>query len=483
MTQEKLHKQLEELVKLPKECEWVEFKHNHSSPEEIGERISALSNGACLHNQSFGYLVFGVEDGTHTPVGTTFKPKMTKKGNEELEHWLAQRLNPRIDFRIYEFDYQSKHFALFEIPSATGHPVRFSHIAYIRVGGITRSLNDFPEKEKKIWSKTSAISFEDEIAVKNISADEVVKLLDCQGFFDLMKIPFPSTRQAILEKLISEGLIKTENGKYHITNLCGILFTKDLKYFETLSRKAARVIVYGGINRVKTIREQQGCKGYAVGFGGLINFINTQLPSNEEIGKAFRETVRVYPELAIRELVANALIHQDFSERGTAPMIEIFSDRIEITNPGIPLIKTIRFIDEYQSRNEKLASFMRRVGICEEKGSGIDKVIFQVELYQLPAPAFEDMEKHTKIYLYAPKKFKEMDRKDRIRACYQHCCLKYVSNEKMTNTSLRERFKIDIRNSPMVSKVISETMKEGLIKYDDPTSASRKYARYIPFWA
>ena len=207
------------------------------------------------------------------------------------------------------------------------------------------------------------------------------------------------------------------------------------------------------------------------------------MPSNEEIGKALRKTVRMYPELAIRELVANALIHQDFCERGTGPMVEIFCDRIEIANPGKPIITTMRFIDEYQSRNEILASLMRRLGICEEKGSGIDKVIFQVEVFQLPAPEFQAKEKHTIVILYSFQKLNEMQRNDKVRACYQHCCLKYVSNQKMTNQSLRERFKIDARNSATASRIIADTMGENLIKYDDPENVSRKYAKYIPYWA
>jgi len=130
----------------------------------------------------------------------------------------------------------------------------------------------------------------------------------------------------------------------------------------------------------------------------------------------------MYPEMAIRELVANTLIHQDFKTTGINPMIEIFPDRIEFTNPGLPLITTNRFIDEYQSRNEILASFMRRIGICEEKGSGIDKVIFNAELYQLPAPDFQVQEKHTKSIMYSFKELNDMDKNDKIRATYQHAC-------------------------------------------------------------
>jgi predicted HTH transcriptional regulator len=92
----------------------------------------------------------------------------------------------------------------------------------------------------------------------------------------------------------------------------------------------------------------------------------------------------------VRELVANALIHQDFSLSGAGPMVEIFDGRIEITNPGEPLVDTDRFLDSPPtSRNEGLASLMRRFRICEERGSGIDKVVAQLELYQLPPPVFE----------------------------------------------------------------------------------------------
>ncbi|MDC4222968.1 MAG: hypothetical protein MPW15_01640 [Candidatus Manganitrophus sp.] len=94
--------------------------------------------------------------------------------------------------------------------------------------------------------------------------------------------------------------------------------------------------------------------------------------------------------MAVRELVANALIHQDFFVTGAGPTVEIFDDRIEITNPGEPLVEPQRFVDTPpRSRNEALASLMRRFRICEERGSGIDKVVFQIEFYQFPAPIFE----------------------------------------------------------------------------------------------
>jgi predicted HTH transcriptional regulator len=230
------------------------------------------------------------------------------------------------------------------------------------------------------------------------------------------------------------------------------------------------------------VREQEGSRGYAAGFEGLIGYINGLLPSNEVIGQALRETVPVYPLLAIRELVANALIHQDFFATGTGPMVELFSDRMEITNPGSPLVEPLRFLDSPpRSRNEALASLMRRVGICEERGSGVDKVVWQTELYQLPAPAFEVVGEHTRSTLFTPRILAKMDAADRIRACYLHACLRYVQRDYMTNTTIRERFGIDAGNSAVASRLIREALTAKVIRpYDE--KAGRKYMKYLPVW-
>lgn len=482
LTKEDIHHLLKSLISQRSENEWIEFKRNFHSPEELGETISALSNGACLHNQAHAYLIFGIENETYAIVGSTFKPKTEKIKNEELENWICQRLNPRIDLRIYEIEYEGKRLALFDIPSVENQPLTFLNTAYIRIGSIIRKLRDFPEKERKIWGKNKAGNFESEIAIENISSTEIVSLLDTQRYFDLMQIPYPSTREAVIQKFISERLVLQIGHTYSITNLGGLLFAKNLKDFISLSRKSIRVIVYKGKNKLDTIKDIQGIKGYAVGFEGLVEYIIDQLPQNEEISKALRKQVRMYPEEAVRELVANSLIHQDLFEKGS-PLIEIYTDRIEFTNPGIPIITPIRFIDEYQSRNELLADLMRRLRMCEEKGSGIDRVIFGSEVYQLPGPEFLVQEKHTKVIMFAHQRLSQMDKRDKVRACYQHACLKYVSNEKMTNQSLRERFKIDEKNSAMASRIIRDTIEEGLIKEDDPSSASRRFARYIPYWA
>ena len=250
-----------------------------------------------------------------------------------------------------------------------------------------------------------------------------------------------------------------------------------------LSRKAVRVIFYKGTNKLHAIREQVGNKGYAIGFEGLVNYINERLPINEEIGKVLRKDNPIYPEIAIREFVANALIHQDFYIGGMSPMIEIYANRMEISNPGKPLIDVLRFIDHTPiSRNEHLASIMRRMNFCEERGSGVDRALHQCELYQLPAPDFIKDDFSTKVVMFTPQTLRQMNREDKIRACYQHCCLKYVAGEKMTNESLRGRLEISDANYSIASRIISDTISANLIRLDDKNK-SRKYAQYVPIWS
>jgi len=484
MTDQELVALLVSLTQLPRETEWLEFKVNDSEPEEIGEYLSALANSAALHQKDAAYIVWGVENGTHRVVGTSFKPRNAKVGNEEIENWLTRLLTPRIEFKIHEFTHEGNPVVIFQIRPCRHTPVRFRETEFIRIGTYKKKLKDYPEKERALWLLTK-VPFEREPAATDLTSDEVLARIDYPSYFELSAQNLPPDKISILERLQREKLIANQHAdRWSVTSLGAMLFAKKMADFETIARKAVRVIVYKGNNRIQTVKEQVGTKGYAAGFQGLISYVNDQLPTNEHIGAALRTEVRVYPELAIRELVANALIHQDLNVSGDGPIVEIFSDRIEITNPGRPLIDPLRFIDEPpQSRNEVLAAFMRRMNICEERGSGIDKVVSQAEFFQLPAPSFLVTENHMKVVMFAPRKLSAMDRQDKVRACYQHACLLYVSNQRMTNATLRKRLSIEEQNYAIASRIIQDTIQENLIKSYDPDSQSKKYASYVPFWA
>lgn len=486
MSQESVYLQslVRELIALPAETEWLELKHNNSDAQQIGEYLSALSNSAALCGKAFAYLLWGIDNDSHAVLGTSFDPQTSKVGNEEMESWLLRQLSPKIDFHFHTVEMDTGRVVLLEIGRAFRHPVQFAGQEYIRIGSYKKKLKDFPEKERTLWRIFDATPFEDMPALEKATVEEVLRLLDYPAYFDLLGHPLPENRDGILDALAADELIEpVDGGRWNIRNLGAILFAKRLADFSTLKRKAVRVIAYKGTGRVETIREQEGARGYAAGFEGMIGFINGLLPSNEVIGQALRKTVPIYPELALRELVANALIHQDFFVTGSGPMVEIFSDRMEITNPGTPLVDTSRFLDSPpRSRNEALASLMRRVGICEERGSGIDKVVSQTELYQLPAPSFETPGDFTRSTLFTPRILSKMDQSDRVRAVYLHACLRYVQRDFMTNASLRDRFAIEPKNSAIASRLIKEALIAKVIRPHNE-DASRKFMKYVPVWA
>ena len=372
----------------------------------------------------------------------------------------------------------------YDVPAATDCPVEFDGTAYLRIGSATPKLSEYPDRLKALWDRLRPYFWERGIAAQFVTRDEVLERLNYQSYFQLTGQPLPTTPAAVLKNLAGEGLvIKDVGGRWSITNLGAILFANRLDQFDhRLARKAIRFIAYGGSGRADTVTHRHDVQlGYATGFAGLMDYINGLLPRNEHIDKAFRTEIPLYPPIAIREVVANALIHQDMTITGAGPLIELFKDRMEITNPGQPLISPDRFIDSApRSRNEVLASLMRRMRICEEQGTGIDKVITAVELFQLPAPDFRVEDNALRTVLYSPRRFADMTADERVRACYQHAALKFLSGERMKNSTLRERFGIEPRNAAQVSQVIRLALKRELIRYADP---DKPQSAYLPIWA
>jgi ATP-dependent DNA helicase RecG len=464
--------ELQRWMDAPREGEHLEFKQaeNNYDPVKLVKYCVAIAN------EGGGHIVLGISDKNPRKVVGS----QAFRNPNDIKTFVRQKIGFRVDVEELATP-DGRRVVIFHVPPRPVGTAYHYEGAYLMRSG--EELVPMTEDQlRKIFNEGKP-DFLADIALDNLSADDVVRLLDTQSYFDLIKVPYPANREGVLKRFESEKLVTHHDGRYAVTSLSAVLFAKKLEDFPTVWRKAPRVIVYDGKSKLATKLDQPGTKGYATEFQGLIDFINAQVKSNEIIEKALRRQVKMFPEIAIRELVANALIHQDFNESGASVMVELYDDRIEISNPGKPFIPPERFIDEYQSRNERLADLMRRMGICEEKGSGIDKVIQSAEDYQLPAPDFRVGERRTTAVMFAHQEFEDMSSEDRIRACYQHCVLRYLMNEKMTNQSLRERFKLPQTKAESVSRVIRDTVDAGRIKLDDPKNTSKRYARYVPTWA
>lgn len=464
---------------VPVELNDLDWKSGLSDKSKrLAQHISAFANHPCG-----GFMAFGIDDrGRPAPLSKEEMDEIIKKLGNIVRNNLAQPLG--IDHAVME--YAGNPVLFIRIPEHLDKPVHLKDgdvfDSYKRSAGQTVKLSR--QEVKQLIANSTGLSFEAQVAQKGLSDDDVLHMLDFDSYFSLQEKRLPETKKGILESLEGDDLIIKSTNGWDILNLGALLFARNLSQFKELRRKSVRVILYKESSRINAVKEQEDNNGHASGFEGMVRYIMDHLSKNEVIEKAIRKQVKMYPEKAIREFVANALIHQDLSVTGAGVMIEIFPDRIEITNPGVPLVDTNRFIDTApKSRNETLASLMRRLNICEERGSGIDRAIEAIEVYQLPAPKFIRGDDYTRVILYAHIPLSKMSKDDRIRACYQHTCLHYVSNQPVNNQSVRKRFNIAKNNYPIASRIISETINAGFIKISDPDSASRKFATYMPVWA
>jgi ATP-dependent DNA helicase RecG len=458
---------------------WRQLNSEHQRIEFKEAKVQIDNNKllkycVALANEGGGIMLLGIADKVPRPVvGTAACSDVVE---------MAERLFTQLGFRVdvEEVAHPDGRVVVLHIPSRPRGTAYHREGAYLMRAGQT--LVPMSEDQlRKIFAEGMP-NWLEEYSLVDLSADEIVELLDTQSLFELLKLPYPTNRSRVIERLLKERLIDEVDRLYAIRRLGALLLAKKLDAFPDLSRKAPRVVVYSGVSKLDTRLDQTGNKGYAVGFQGLVNFIMEQLPQNEVIVDALRREVKLVPQSVVRELVANSLIHQDLSIGGASVMVEIYANRIEFSNPGEPVVPVERFIDGYESRNERFADLMRRFGICEEKSSGIDRVVHEAEVFQLPAPDFRSGRKRTFVTIFGPRDFEEMNRDDRMRACYQHCALRYVMSENMTNQSLRERFHLPENKTAIVSQIIAATIDAQLIHLDEKIGTSRKYARYLPFW-
>ena len=475
---------IDRLRSFPPEQPWLEFEVNQSEPKRIGTHIAALANAARSEGKEMAFLIWGVERKSRDVVGTTFEPFSKKVGNREFELWLRDKVRPVPELQFRSIAHPEGRIQLLEIPATIAAPTTFEGIPYIRLGGATVNLADDHFRYEALIQKLRPYAWDNGFAANRVTGDDVLDLLDLEACFSLTREPFPADRKSVFGMLEAENLIHPDVGeRWNIRNFCALLFAKELRKFShSLGRKGVRFVRYDGTRKSDPVTcSVDFQKGYAAGFQELFRFVGALLPRNERIEAGIRRDHPSFPMPAVRELVANALIHQDMTVTGAGPMIELFSDRIEISNPGTSLIATERMVDHPpKSRNEVIAGLMRRMGMCEERGSGLHRVFAEVEQFRLPAPRLNAFDEAMQVTLYGPKAFSEMNADERMRACYWHAVLRHLAGDRMSNATLRHRLGIGRRSAAQASVVIGRALKDGVIKHADP---EQPRAGYRPAWA
>lgn len=251
----------------------------------------------------------------------------------------------------------------------------------------SRKLNLFPEKERRIWETFESSKFELEFAKTGLAFDELSQYLDLD--FYVKHINETLNNQAALKDSLVQNNIVTQvsNNLFNITNLGAYTLAKDLHQFSMLQDRSIFITRYqGNMKLANASFNEVENGGIIVSFDKILKDIIDHIPYTENYDHGMRKDIYKFPIIAVREILANALVHQDFTITGMRPMVEIFDNRIVISNPGIPLIEPLRFLDvPPRSRNPELANILSKFHITESRGTGIDKVVFALEKAKLPA--------------------------------------------------------------------------------------------------
>ena len=464
------------LYPIPSELNELDWKSGLSDKSErIAQHISAFAN-----MKGGGILVYGVNND-----GTCFS--ITKDEIDKIVQTLGNIAHNNLVYSIpiehSILDYEGYSLLFVYIPEQSDKPVHLRgkdiYTSYCRSAGQTVKMSR--NQVKALIATSQGITFEEQVAKGELTKEEVLDLLDYKALYRILDKNLPKSEDSIIDRLTDYKLCKQTGDYWTISNLGAVLFSKNLQNFPNLVGHEVIVRKYVGANNRQLEFEQHVTFGYAVGFEWLVDFIMRNT-STEHIDVK-RKEIPTYPRVAIREFVANALVHQDFGITGMPVTIEIFSNRLSVTNAGAPLNDINRLIDlPPQSRNEQLAQMMITLGVCERRGSGIDRAIAAVEEMFLPPVKFTKGEQHTRVFLYPQKSLKDMTKQEKISACYQHACLVYENGDRINNKSVRERFELSKNDSSVASRIISDTLESGLIKPADIETASKKYMTYIPYY-
>ncbi len=467
------------LSPLPRELNELDWKAATAKSERMGRHLSAFANYS-----GGGFLVYGVSDEGDVLGVDTEKADLF---SSQIANWARDLVEPEARTHIFPFEFRGKVLLGVFIEEAFDKPVhlknRILEDSYLRAGGHSRQMTRDEIRQSMMSSRHQR--FEEMPATLPMQiADVWEQYFDFSEF--LKRTRFDSQEQdRIHEHLFAHKLLARINGKYHPTNLGVIICAKDFSKLPSYERFSVRITEYADKTKLQAKKDLTISAGISLSLDSIVKTVVDILPHSEIIKNATKHLASVIPPIALRELIINSVMHRDFTKTNSFITIELFSDRIEITNPGglLPDISVDRLIDHPSvCRNEVLSDCMRKIGLAEERGSGVDNALIAIELWGLPPVIFESERDYFKAVILMPRTFNEMSKDERITAAYQHACLNKLMNKKTTNSSLRERFKFTSDETTKVGRLIADALDSGKIKLANP-NVSRRDFHYVPYWA
>ena len=381
---------LDRLRAEPRETEWLEFKANRHEPQVLGEYLSALANSACLLGVPRGYLVFGIEDGSHAVAGTTFDPQAEKgKGGQLLPLWLSLGLQPNVGFEIHAFTYHDQRVVLFEVHPAFDRPVKFYGTAHVRDGISKTELGKYPEKERAIWNRR---------------VDWSAQICEQATLDDLAPEALAKARQEYATKFPRQAgeLAGWNDGTFLNKARLTIRGAVTNAALLLLGRPEASALLAPAVARISWMlknerNEELDYEHFGPPFllnvdkvlGRIRNLTVRELPD----GTLFPVELTQYDPWVIREALHNCIAHQDYGLRGRIQVVET-PDSLLLTNVGGFLPGRVEKVIEQDApleiyRNPFLAEAMVNLNMIDTQGGGIKRMFLKQRQRFFPMPDYD----------------------------------------------------------------------------------------------
>lgn len=353
-----------DLLMCKEELEWLEFKENWFDKDGLGEYISAISNSTAYYGRKEGYFIWGIKDGNHELVGTSFDQNMSVNGNEPLKHYLERQLTPDVRFEFYEELIEGKRIVVMVVPAAKNVPTAFKGVRYIRIGSSKEKISKYPERESYLFS------------VLRSGLPTIVNTPSNYQDLTFHKLfGYYGSRGIVLkEDTFKHNLeLLTESGKYNI----------QAQLLSDNSHFPLRVSIFDGDTKASnlfSVREFGfDCLLYSLDsllrYGDVLNIIQ----ADERNRDVERKEVPLFDNKAFNEAIINAVLHNNWIENNE-PMISVFSNRIEILSRGtLAPSQTLEgfFLGESRPVNQKLSEIFLQLHISEKSGRGIPTIVSQ----------------------------------------------------------------------------------------------------------
>jgi len=353
----------------------LEFKRDLSSPQNVLRTLVAFANTAG------GTVLIGVEDATRAVLGIRDPRREEERLCNLVNDGIAPRLLPEIDV----VSWRGSHLLRAEVYPSPSRPHSIikegvERGVYVRVGSTNRRADAalLAELRRSVLQQ----SF-DEQPLLELNSEAI----DFRAASELF-LPYRKLKRGDRQTL--HWLVRSQ--RRLVPTVGGVLlFGKERgALFSDAWIQCGR---FSGTSKSRIIDQHEIREHLPVVVEEAFGFVKKHAMQAMVVNGLRHEKRWSVPLGAIREAIINAVVHCDYSQQGAPIRVCIFDDRIEIENPGLlPVGLTMEDIRHGVSklRNKVIGRTFKELGLIEEWGSGIGRMIDECSQMGLPQPVFEE---------------------------------------------------------------------------------------------